>query len=197
MTKAPKTSFRSGSYGVHIQDEAAYQKAVNARIRANSRKGRERRWLAEDTSRGELVTWLFRQTSAFCLKMQDSYSEWGTLTAGQETALRKMRDDGARLAARRAEDATSTFVHTVGQRIVMTLTLKSVSAFESIYGTTFVHRFSDDAGNILIYKGSKHLDGIGRGERVTLKATIKAHDEYQGIKRTLLARPVIEPPALV
>lgn len=191
-----------GSNGPMIQDEAAYEAAIRRRIQANARKGKSARWHAEDPTREELVNWLVQQNGAFAQKMRDSYEEWGTLTEGQERAVRKMRDEGdKRRAAMRAEDQKSVHVGTVGKREVFHLTLQNVSAFEGDYGTTWFHRLKDDAGNVVIYKGSNRL-ALGdrlfeRGDKVTVKATVKSHDRRDDIARTFISRPVCMEPSLL
>ena len=190
------------SAGPMIQDEAAYEAAIRRRIQANARKGKQARWHAEDPTREALITWLFEQSGAFCLKMRDSYEEWGTLTEGQERAIRKMRDDGAaRKAARLAEDAKSVHVGTVGKREVFNLTIRSISDFEGMYGTTWFTTMVDEAGNLVVYKGSNRLT-LGdrlfeRGDKVTVKATVKSHDRRDDIARTFISRPVCMEPSLL
>jgi len=44
-------------------------------------------------------------------------------------------------------------------------------------------------GNVVVYSGSKKLGNIG--EILTFRATVKRHDEYQGVKQTVVNRPSV------
>lgn len=186
----------------YIHNEAAYQDAIRKRIKENARKGKTARWFAEDPTREDLITWLSQQSGSFCVKMLDSFGEWGSLTEGQERAVRKMRTEGeARRAALKAEDMKSVHIGTVGKREVFTLTLAGITEFEGDYGITYFHRLKDDAGNVVIYKGSNRL-ALGerifeRGDRLTVKATVKSHDRRGDINRTFISRPVCLEPSLL
>lgn len=172
----------------HIHNEAAYNDAVRKRIRENALKGRRARWLAENETRQELVAWLGANARAgFLAKMLDSLGEWGSLTAAQENAVRKCRADSE--ARNVAADAGSEFIGMVGERREFSLIFKNVTGYDTDYGTAWLHRFTDEAGNVVIYKGTKRLDAE-RGAQVTFKATVKRHDEYKGVKRTMLSRPI-------
>lgn len=104
--------------------------------------------------------------------------------------------DAAR-AERRAIDEQSAFIGTIGERRVFTGEI--VSSFFKKYDASY----SDDGfwinkvriGNDLVaYIGGKSFGEVG--STVTFKATIKKHDEYQGIKTTQVNRPVIEAPTV-
>jgi hypothetical protein len=225
------------SYTV-IENEAAYNDAISRRIKENARKGKLKRWLAEDASRPALIEALCEavygpkldadlellfadgiyedemspadqarvrawqkarnshRVNPFLAKMHDSYMEWGSLTPGQEVAVRKCLDtdaarkaerDAQRAEAKAAEAATSTHIGTVGKREVFTLAVRNVMTFDGTYGTTFIHILHDAAGNLVVYKGTKRL--AQKGETVTVKATVKDHGEREGVKQTILARP--------
>jgi hypothetical protein len=57
------------------------------------------------------------------------------------------------------------------------------------YGQDYVHIITmrDEAGNALVSKGSFSAE---RGAQLVIKATVKAHDEYQGEKQTIVQRVV-------
>ena len=57
------------------------------------------------------------------------------------------------------------------------------------YGMTFINLCRDDDGNAVVYKGSNDLKY--HGDKVTVKATIKAHDTREGVKQTIISRPAI------
>lgn len=199
MSNPFQTSF---SRGPIIENEAAYEDAIRRNIRNNARKGREARWFAEDRTRGDVVAFLVAYGTddegmskpGFIGKMHAGFEEWGTLTAGQEAAVRKImadraEKDAARKSERAAAAAKSVHVGTVGERRDFTLTVTFITGFETQFGYMTITGFADADGNIVIYKGQDL--GVEKGAAVTLKATIKAHGERDGAKQTIISRPKV------
>lgn len=191
-------------YANHIENEAAYEAAISARIKENARKGRGARWLAEDATRADVVTYCQRRSggSAFYLKLWDAYQEWHSFTDKQESMIRAdMAKDAARRAEFIARDSGSVHVGTVGKREVFTLTLRRRVSFESDFGTVHIHVFADDSGNVVVHKGTMlgvydasgiHFEAFEQGARVTGKATVKAHETREGVAQTKIQRPKFE-----
>jgi predicted Fe-S protein YdhL (DUF1289 family) len=128
----------------------------------------------------------------FRTKMIQSESEWGRLTKGQEQAVLRMIEKGqervaAREAAKAEKAATAKHIGTVGERREFDLTIVFVTSFETQFGTTFVNICEDADANVVVYKGSNLLGG--KGEKVQVKATIKAHDHRDGVAQTIISRP--------
>lgn len=90
-------------------------------------------------------------------------------------------------AARAAENAGSTHIGNVGDRLTFTATVAFVASFETQFGTMFVNGLKDQAGNVVIYKGSKSL--AAKGDTVKFTATVKEHGVREGVKQTIVARP--------
>lgn len=179
-----------------IEDEQAYNAAISRRIKANALKGRAKRWLEADPSRAELAAQVrergYDSGSKFWNDMAAQLDEWGSLSERQEAACRRIIDEDAtrkaeRIAAKRAADAGSIHVGTVGARSVFTLTVAAVVELIGNYGLSFINITKDEAGNVIIYKGS---NAWTKGETITVKATIKAHTERDGVKQTMISRPV-------
>lgn len=61
---------------------------------------------------------------------------------------------------------------------------ETVNVFDD-FGTTYLYKFADEAGNVFIWYASRPIE---LQERMTLKATIKAHNEWNGVKQTVLTR---------
>lgn len=96
----------------------------------------------------------------------------------------KARDE-QRAAARLAETA-SEHVGEVGQRITLTAaTAKLLTSWEGMYGTTYLYKFTDAQGNVYIWYASR---GIETHDGMTLKGTVKDHNERDGVKQTVLTR---------
>jgi hypothetical protein len=90
----------------------------------------------------------------------------------------------------------SQYVGTVGKRDRFELTLVYMREFESDFGVTHMHKFRDESGNVFIWFASNiywnpvKKQDIDLGDTVTLYGTVKAHEEYDGIKQTKLSRCV-------
>jgi len=97
---------------------------------------------------------------------------------------------GAELA-RNAEKAESNHFGTVGERAVFTLTFFKESSFDTMYGVQTIHLFKDASGNIAKWVTGTHT-GLEIGNTYTLKATVKKHDDYKGVKQTVLTRCSVE-----
>lgn len=96
----------------------------------------------------------------------------------------------ARNAQIMAENAASQHIGTVGKREVFSLTVQWVKHIDTAFGTLCIHGLKDAAGNVVIYKGSKCLGD--KGANLTVKATVKEHGNRDGVKQTIITRPVTE-----
>jgi hypothetical protein len=76
----------------------------------------------------------------------------------------------------------------VGDRVTFeNATLNSVRELDGNFGITYLHKFTDAAGNDLVWFASN--DNLGdEGEVITFKATIKRHGDYKGRKNTVINR---------
>lgn len=201
--------------GTFIENEARYEAAIQRNIQNNARKTRSAKWLAtpegaranaflfeldefeptyrEDGRFGDIHPVVKACLGDFWTKMRDSVAEWGSLTDGQTKAVLAMIARGeARVAERakaRAEEADkSGWIGTVGERRDFSLVIRMVIEMEGQYGYSYLHVMHDDAGNVVVYKGTKELGE--RGMRVVVKATVKDHDIRDGVKQTKISRPV-------
>lgn len=83
----------------------------------------------------------------------------------------------------------SDYVGNPGERKTFDLLVVSTSEFNTKYGKTYLHRMSDDNGNIFIWMtGTRKLV---EHQRYKIIATIKDHTLYHGEKQTLLVRCVV------
>lgn len=87
----------------------------------------------------------------------------------------------------RAKDAAnSEHVGTVGKR--ETFKVVHVAAFalpDYGYGPSFINKFRDERGNVLVWKTGYQFD---KGWEGSLKGTVKEHNEFRGEKQTVLTR---------
>jgi hypothetical protein len=84
-------------------------------------------------------------------------------------------------------DTQSEYVGTIGQRGPFKgLTLVGINSFEGYYGPSHLHRFVSERGNVVVWFSSRVL--LEKGKVYEGKATIKKHDEYKGVKQTVINR---------
>jgi hypothetical protein len=112
---------------------------------------------------------------------------WGNLSTRQVEAVESCfavidRQEFAR--------ANSQFIGNVGDKVTLTVTVEHIIVIKSeFYGDNYITIAHDESGNVYTYKGKTN---IGRkGETNTIKASIKAHVEYKGVKQTAIQRPKI------
>lgn len=232
----------------YIENEAAYEAAKWARIKANRQKGAFKKWLAQHEDGQRLHDWLegngefapvvardercveildstdthvayvehweggaprYEQckchmaynpvakfaNSSFLSDLREQIREWGNLSEKQTQAVRDSLARAEGLIVKRNEEreqqieadrAGSKHVGTVGERIELTLTCERNFSYNTQYGTTYVNICRDADGNVIVYKGTNEFQ---RGGTYTGKATIKAHEDRDGVAQTLIARP--------
>ena len=90
------------------------------------------------------------------------------------------------------QEQTSDYIGNVGDKIEMTVTLDHVAYWlnkfrEWEHNYTYLYSFKDDNGNVLVWQTSKGL-ALDDGAKVTIKGTIKEHNEYKEVKQTVLTR---------
>ena len=129
----------------------------------------------------------------FLIGLRTQLVEYGKLSPKQtqivRDALAKAEQFAAQrvadLAEKRAADTTKAHVGTVGERIVLDLTVEKVLSFDTQFGVVYINLCRDAEGNVVVYKGSNRWD-VGA---IKVKATIKAHDKRDGVPQTLISRP--------
>ncbi len=94
-----------------------------------------------------------------------------------------------------AEKPVSNYVGTVGERQLFTVKVGRIREISSDFGVSYLHMMTDEAGNDIKWFGSHRLYHPGDdykmvddGDTIVIKATVKAHQEYQGRKQTLVNR---------
>lgn len=123
----------------------------------------------------------------------------------EREAAERMAEDERRKAEEeriKAIKARSDYVGSVGQRLTVGATYEGSPYFErrsfSGYGLerVYIHRFRDEAGNLIIWKSCAGIPilGLDEGEPVVVTGTVKEHSEYKDEKQTLLLRAKIKRP---
>jgi hypothetical protein len=94
----------------------------------------------------------------------------------------------AQWAAEKAAKATSEFFGQKGDKVEVKVTVTSIRWIDNGYGTTTLYTMRTEDGNIVKWFASRDALGEQEGVEVTLKGTIKDHDEWNGQKSTVLTR---------
>ncbi len=89
-----------------------------------------------------------------------------------------------------ALDIASTHVGEIKERIEFEATVEFTKEFEGFYGSTTIIKLRDLEGNVFTWfaSGPIYDHDVKRGDRVSIKGTVKKHDDYQGTKQTILTR---------
>lgn len=119
----------------------------------------------------------------------------------------KKRED--RLAAEK-RDINNEYVGEIKKRYTMDLTLIKSTSFEGYYGTTWVYTFLDSDNHCFVWFASNRLTvevevaetpaafattenvAVEVNQTVKVKATVKDHNEYKGVKQTVVTRVAVQ-----
>ena len=94
------------------------------------------------------------------------------------------------IARKYEHDHPSEYFGTIGKREVFTLTVVGRREIESDWGGTTLVMFRDAAGNKAKWFASEAGE-FQLDRTLTVKATVKAHDEYKGSRQTELSRAAV------
>jgi hypothetical protein len=76
-----------------------------------------------------------------------------------------------------------------GSRITFTGMVESIRYIDGFYGSTTLYQVRDELSGVIVkWFASNNALGENTGVRVTFRGTVKEHDEYKGIKATVLTR---------
>lgn len=103
-----------------------------------------------------------------------------------ERFLERKTQAEQRESARAAAAASSEYVGEVGKRLtITTASAELVTSWEGFYGVTFLYRFTDEGGNVFVWRASRSIEV---SDNMTIKGTVKEHSEYNGVKQTVISR---------
>lgn len=105
---------------------------------------------------------------------------------GYQRYLERMEKQRKQQEDRENERNASDYIGNIGERIVIDIeSIKLLTSWETEYGWTYLYKITDKTGNVLVWFASREIstDGVQR-----IKATIKAHNERDGIKQTVVTR---------
>lgn len=83
----------------------------------------------------------------------------------------------------------SVFIGTIGDRITLNnITGKLVTTyFDPRYGDSYLYSFTDETQNVFIWKTGRVISSR-KLKSMDIKGTIKEHNEFRGVKQTVLTR---------
>lgn len=97
------------------------------------------------------------------------------------------RQEAEREAKRRGH-----YFGTVGDKVEIEVTYMGCFCYSTNFGYTTIYKLDTDDGAHLVWKTGGNLGGDDRqileGDRIKIRATIKAHKEYHGVEQTELQR---------
>lgn len=115
---------------------------------------------------------------------------WGI--AGYQRDLQKDAEKRRIQREKLKQAGQSDYVGTVGERREFRLTLQFKRGFGSEFGVKYLQKFVDEDGNVIVWWGTNDVSAqTVVGNTYLFKATIKGHDEYEGVKQTCLTRAAL------
>lgn len=91
------------------------------------------------------------------------------------------------LNAAQSDLAGSEYQGTEKERLTLSVKILSSRSHEGDFGAYNITRMTDDAGNLFISFGAFKGEP---GDQVAIKGTVKRHQEYNGVKQTVLNRVI-------
>lgn len=106
-------------------------------------------------------------------------------------AYNREMENMTRKAAQMKQASQSQWVGNEGDRIELhNLTVRILTCWETMYGTTYLYKFVDEQGNTFTWKTGKYMNTTDNMPdlRINLKGTVKKHSEFNKELQTELTR---------
>lgn len=108
--------------------------------------------------------------------------------AGIVASVIKVAEAGMAREAQAAKDGeNSDHVGTVGDKITVTVSVLSAGSFFGRFGETTIYKMKDETGNVFTWFSSS-MSTLFEGATYEITGTVKKHDEFRGVKQTILTR---------
>lgn len=137
----------------------------------------------------ELCAWWATQNNEFIASLKGQLERKGTLSDAQiQAALRakQQADEKAAKPASAYQGVAGKPLRVVGTT-VFSMPLPSAGFYNAPSRDLIV--LEDAAGNVYKYTGSSNLIPLTKGAHVDILDTVKAHEEYKGVRQTVIQRP--------
>ena len=127
----------------------------------------------------------YEGSNEFLRSFTATLAQWGALTPRQ---LEAVESCFAVIDRTEAARANSQHIGAVGDKVTLTITVERIVVLKSeFYGDNYITIARDEQGNTITYKG--RVDIGSKGDTNTIKASVKEHTVYNGIKQTVIQRP--------
>lgn len=111
------------------------------------------------------------------------------LLASIPKAIERYKEEKKRQEEKERLAAESNYLGSVGEKIsVNFVSGREVACCETQFGLLHIYEFKDANGNTVVWKSSSSKDIPESG---TVTGTVKSHEEYDGIKQTVILRAKI------
>ena len=143
--------------------------------------------ISEDELRGNEY---LRNLHVICSDEYTEYRSLGilvSLTVAYMRHIEKVAAYKKKQKAQEEEKAASDYVGEIGKRITVNCSsFTCISSWSTIYGMTYLYKFTDESGNVFIWYASNSVEHEDRVKTIT--GTVKDHSEFNGTKQTVLTR---------
>jgi hypothetical protein len=189
--KAEREAAESGQYGVRSTASAALyvlHPGMNAKILPWERPTDEDRAFAV-----KVADWCMALAARDPNTLNDFMHNLKVATATGYVGARKAGIAAAAVGAYRRETepkddfSKSRHLGKLGERVEGNAKLLKIHMFDGQFGTTYLHRFLTEGGNVAVWFASKS-SGMVEGQSYRIKGTVKKHDIRDGIAQTVLSR---------
>ena len=111
------------------------------------------------------------------------------LLASIPKAIKRYKEEKKRQEERERLAAESNYLGSVGEKIsVNFVSGREIACCETQFGLLHIYEFKDANGNTVVWKSSSSKDIPESG---VITGTVKSHEEYDGIKQTVILRAKI------
>ncbi len=180
------------TYRVFVEDKLA--KLVEAADKKAAKKA-EAAQRKMDAHRAVFDAWAERHTILLGEIAEAKGNSFLADLASKVVAYRPLTDRQLEAAAtsiqrkkeRDEEGRASEYVGEIKERLEFEAEVTGVYGTEGFYGHTDIVKFKDADRNLFTWFASDYTD-LERGDRISIKGTIKKHDEFRDIKQTVLTR---------
>lgn len=118
----------------------------------------------------------------YCKKSHFGFIAYAPLA--MERYTKKLEEQKARESMKESERKTSEYIGEIGQRLTVDIAeMALVTSWETQWGWTYLYKFVDTKGNVLIWFASRCIEQAKK-----IKATVKDHTERDGVKQTVITR---------
>ena len=112
---------------------------------------------------------------------------WGILVSAIAAHDRFLADE-VRAEREAVAKAASEWVGEVKKRQDFVVECERIIRIDGYYGVTGLHILRDESGNAIKWFASEGAAWLEEGDKAVLKATVKAHEEYEGEQQTVVTR---------